>query len=439
MRFFSRQDEIRLLQEIGKRSERVAQFTVLTGRRRIGKTSLVLKAYEDVPMLYFFVSRKSEGELCADFVEEMVDKLDITPLGRPEHFADIFTFLMNYAKEKPVTLMIDEFQDFKRVNAAIFSDIQRIWDTNKHKSKINLIVCGSINSLMNKLFRDDKEPLYGRQTEEIRLEPFVPSALKEILTEYHPAYSNEDLLALYMLTGGVPKYVEIFIDAEKFTMEEMRHSIISKNSFFLEEGKKMLIEEFGRDYDRYFEILGLIAQGHNTRGDIEGIMHTEIGGYLTRMERDYGLISKHRPMMQQTENKNTHYAIKDNFLRFWFRFIYKYDYVIEAHAYDKLEEIVAQSYTTFSGRALEGYFREKIRETGQFTRIGSWWDRKGENEIDIIAVDDTTEQICFYEVKRQATEISIGTLRAKAERFLNVNSRLANYNASFKALSLDDM
>jgi len=439
MRFFSRQNEIRQLKEIGKRAERVAQFTVLTGRRRIGKTSLVLKAYEEVPMLYFFVSRKSEIELCRDFAEEMVSKLNITPLGRPDRFADIFAFLMNYAKEKPVTLMIDEFQDFKRVNASIFSDMQRIWDLNKRDSKINLIVCGSMNSLMNKLFRDDKEPLYGRQTEEMKLEPFTPSVLKEILAEYHPAYTPEDLLALYLFTGGVPKYVEIFIDSEKFTMEEMRRSVLSRNSFFLEEGKKMLIEEFGRDYDRYFEILGLIAQGHNTRGDIEGIMHTEIGGYLTRMERDYALIAKHKPMMQQSENKNIHYAIRDNFLRFWFRYIYKYGYVIEAHAYDKLEEIVAQSYTTYSGRVLEQYFMEQMRETGQFTRIGSWWDRKGENEIDIIGVDDTKEQICFYEVKRQSSELIMSALRAKAERFLAVNNRFAAYQISCVGLSLDNV
>lgn len=439
MRFFSREAEIAQLREIRRRSERVAQFTVLTGRRRIGKTSLVQKAYEDLPMLYFFVSRKSERELCSEFADEIAAKLHITPLGRPERFSEIFNFLMDRAKEHPLTLMIDEFQDFKRINPAVYSDMQRIWDLNKRESKINLVVCGSMNSMMNRLFRDNKEPLYGRQTEDIRLEPFAPSVLKDILREYHPGYTKEDLLALYLFTGGVPKYIELLIDAGAFTMPDMRHRMVMKNSFFLEEGKKMLIEEFGRDYDRYFEILGLIAQGHNTRSDIQGILHLEIGGYLTRMERDYGLISKHRPMLQKTESKNVHYAIRDNFLRFWFRFIYKYSYVVEANAYGKLETIVANSYATYSGRVLEEYFKAKLREAGEYTRIDSWWDRKGENEIDIIAADDLERTISYFEVKRQASEVDLSILRAKVERFLTANPAFAKYSPTVAGLSMEDM
>lgn len=440
MLFVSRQEEIAQLHTIKKRSLRTAQFTVLTGRRRIGKTSLVLKAYEDdASMLYFFVSRKSEVELCHDFTDEMVNRLGVKPLGRAERFADIFSFLMDYSKEHPLTLMIDEFQDFMRVNASVFSDMQRIWDLGQRSAKINLVVCGSINTLMNKLFRDNKEPLYGRQTEFLRLEPFTPSVLKEILVEYNPSYTNEDLLALYLLTGGVPKYVELLIDAEAYTMREMLHRMACKNSFFLDEGRNILIEEFGRDYARYFEILSLIASGYNTRSDIEGIMHSELGGYMTRLERDYGLIEKHKPMLQKSDNKNIHYAIRDIFLRFWFRFMYKYSYVIEANAYEKLETIIIDAYPTYSGWVLEQYFKALAREKGLFTRIDSWWDRKGENEIDMIAVDDLSRRITFYEIKRQALEISLPVLEKKMERFLTVNHVFCDYEKQIKGLSMDDM
>jgi len=439
MIFVSRQEEIEQLHTIRERSSKVAQFTVLTGRRRIGKTSLVLKAYEAIPLLYFFVSRKSEHELCREFTEEISAKLNITPLGKAERFVDIFSFLMNYAKSHQLTLMIDEFQDFMRVNPSVFSDMQKIWDLNRREAKINLIVCGSINTLMNKLFRDSKEPLYGRQTEFMKLEPFTPSVIKDLLGKYNPCYNKEDLLALYLLTGGVPKYVELLIDAEAFTKEDMLHRATAKNSFFLDEGRSMLIEEFGRDYARYFEILSLIASGHNTRSDIEGIMHTEIGGYMTRLERDYGLLTKHKPMLQKSDNKNIHYAIRDNFLRFWFRFIYKYNYVIEAHAYGKLESIISENYATYSGRVLERYFQEKMKESGLFTRIDSWWDRKGENEIDMITVDDTSRQIVFYEIKRQSSEISLHLLEEKVRRFLTVNAEFASYTMQAQGLSMADM
>lgn len=439
MIFVSRQDEIEQLREIRSRSLRVAQFTVLTGRRRIGKTSLVSKAYEDAPMLYFFVSRKSEVELCRDFTEEIIAKLGITPFGKAERFADIFSYLMEYAKKHPLTLMIDEFQDFMRTNRSIYSDMQKVWDLNKGEAKINLVVCGSINTLMNKLFRDSKEPLYGRQTDFLKLEPFTPSVLKEILDKYHPDYTKEDLLALYLFTGGVPKYVELFVDAEMYTMKDMVHAVTKKNSFFLDEGRNMLIEEFGRDYARYFEILSLVASGHNTRSDIEGIIHQEIGGYLTRLERDYGLLTKHKPMLQKSDNKNIHYALQDNFLCFWFRYIYKFSYVIEANAYGKMETIVADGYATYSGRILERYFKSKMKESGEFTRIDSWWDRKGENEIDIITVDDISRDITFYEIKRQSSDINLHLLESKVERFLTVNAEYASYNRKIAGLAMEDM
>ena len=160
MKFFDREYEIQKLREIRDLSQRAAQFTVLTGRRRIGKTSLVMKAYEDETILYFFVTRSTESVLCEEFQQELTEKLEIPILGKVERFADIFDYVMELSKTRPLTLMIDEFQDFNRVNSAIFSQIQKIWDKKKGEAKINLIVCGSVYSMMTKLFRDKKEPLY---------------------------------------------------------------------------------------------------------------------------------------------------------------------------------------------------------------------------------------------------------------------------------------
>ena len=150
MKFYDRKEEIEKLREIRNLSHKAAQFTVLTGRRRIGKTSLVMKAYEDETILYFFVTRSTESVLCEEFGREITEKLQIPLLGKPERFADIFDFLMELSKTRPITLMIDEFQDFNRVNSAIFSQIQKSWDLKKGESKINLIVCGSVYSMMTK-------------------------------------------------------------------------------------------------------------------------------------------------------------------------------------------------------------------------------------------------------------------------------------------------
>ncbi|MBR6030551.1 MAG: ATP-binding protein [Bacteroidaceae bacterium] len=439
MKFFGREYEIQKLRETKALSQRAAQFTVLTGRRRIGKTSLVMNAFENDAFLYFFVTRSTESVLCEEFVEEITSKLQIPVLGKAERFADIFDFVMELSKTRPLTLMIDEFQDFSRVNGAIFSQMQKIWDQKKGEAKINLIVCGSVYSMMTKLFRDKKEPLYGRQTEFLKLEPFTPSVMKEILEYYHPGYTKEDLLAIYAYTGGVAKYVELLMDAEATTWDKMLRRIVAKNSYFIYEGKNMLIEEFGRDYGRYFDILKLIATGHNTRGDIEGILHAEVSGYMTRLENDYGLIAKNKPMFQKSANKNIVYEVNDLFLQFWFRFIYKYNHFIEANAYGKLAEIIERDYETYTGKVLERYFKDVMRESGQLTHIDKWWDRRGENEIDIIAADDLEKWVTFYEVKRQRSEIDLSALEKKVQRFKEVTGEFKRYEVSLAGLSMEDM
>lgn len=439
MRFFGRKDEIAELQNIHKLSLQTARFTIVTGRRRSGKTSLLIKAYENInDMLYFFVARKSEEELCKDFLNEITEKLQIPILGEVTRFADIFKYLMQVSKTRPLTLVIDEFQDFKRVNPSVFSDMQKIWDLNKQDARINLVVCGSVYSLMNIIFKNNKEPLYGRQTGEIKVTPFPPSVIKEILGTYNPHYTPEDLLALYTYTGGVAEYVEMMIDAGATEKELMTEKFIGKNSYFIYEGKNMLIEEFGKDYSRYFEILQLIASGYTTRSEIEDIMKVEISGYITKLENDYNLISRNMPMFQKT-NRNIHYQIEDNFLRVWFRYIYKYGYMLEVGANKKLKIIMDKDYTTYTGKVLEKYFTAKLIESELFTHISSWWDRKGENEIDIIAADEIENKVIFYEVKRQAKDVNIGIVKDKAEHFFQTTGKFKRYDIEYKGLSMEDM
>ena len=427
------------MQKTGSLSLKAAQFTVLTGRRRIGKTSLVLNAFSDAPLLYFFVARKAESELCQGYARQLEQMSGLPVIGEVSRFSEVFRFVMEMAKAKPVTLMIDEFQEFLKINKSVYSDMQDIWDRNKQDAKINLIVCGSVNSLMNKLFRDKKEPLYGRQTATMKLKPFTTSVLKEIIAEYNPTYSNEDLLALYLFTGGVAKYVEMFVDRGLLSWADMLDAVFERDSYFLDEGKAMLVEEFGRDYGMYFTILSLIAQGHNTRSDIEGMLKTQVGGYLSKLICDYELVAKRQPLFEKSPNKNVHYAIGDKFLNFWFRYIYKYDYMLEIGANDKLRQLAGKNYFTYSGQVLEAWFRDKLAETGGYTRIGYWHDRRGENEIDIIAVDDLERRAEIYEVKRQARDIDLAVLRAKADVFLKTTGQLKGYEIRFGGLSIEDM
>lgn len=439
MNFFDRTEEIASLHEIREIAKNNAQFTVVTGRRRIGKTSLVWKAYEDEPILYFFVARKAESDLCEDYQLEIENKLGIPTMGRAGHFTDIFEFLMKLSIDRPITLFIDEFQEFFRVNKSVYSDMQRIWDIYSNKAHINLIVCGSIYSMMTKIFKDKKEPLYNRQTRFMTVRPFTPTVLTEILTKYNPDYTAEDLLALYSFTGGVAKYVQLLVDAGATTKGKMLNQIVKADSIFLGEGKAILIEEFGKDYGVYFSILSAIARGKTSRSEIESVVGREIGGYLTKLENEYEVIAKKQPLFEKSSTKNVRYAIEDNFFTFWFRFIYKYSYMLEIENYEGLKTIINRDYETFSGLMLERYFRRVLIERKAYTRIGGWWDRKGENEIDIVAENEMNNEATFFEVKRKAANIDIEVLKQKAAAFLRATGEFKGYDISYKALSMDDM
>ena len=439
MKFYDREKEIGLLKEIAAKSRRTAQFTVITGRRRIGKTSLVRKAFEGTNYLHFIAARKSEAELCEIFQSEITDKLGVPLLGETRRFSDVFRFVVEYAKTHPTTLFIDEFQEFFRVNPAIFGDIQGIWDLNKDKSKLNLIVGGSVYTLMTKIFRDKKEPLFGRQTHMLSVGPFSVSVLKQILRDHKPKYTNEDLLALWTFTGGVAKYVELLMDDNATSRDRMIESIIAEDSSFVTEGKAMLIEEFGKDYGNYFSILALIARGKTTRSEIEAAIGKEISGYLTKLEDEFALITKRQPLFEKTTKKNVRYRLSDNFLVFWFRFLHHFSYMTDIKAFRQLQDIVKRDYDAFSGFALENYFRAKFIEAGIFTRLGSWWDRKSENEIDLIAENELDKSVVFIEIKRQASRYDEAALTAKTDAFLQTTGKFKNYRRTVKGLSLADM
>ena len=414
-------------------------MTVVSGRRRIGKTQLIKRAMEDEPYLYFLVTRRSEADQCQDFLERARESLGISVYGQGMRFGQLFKILMQESLKRPFTLVIDELQEFTFVEPGIFGEIQEHWDAYHAESKMNLIVCGSVNTLMNKLFFEDGQPLYGRSTSHMKLEPFSLPVMKSILREYNPDATREDILALWTFTGGVARYVEELMDRGDVTKERMIGGIMREHSYFFDEGKGVLVQEFGKEYGTYFSIMSALSRGVTTRNEIEQIVGMSIGGHLTKLEETYSLVQKRQPIFETNSNKSCRYRIKDNFFAFWFRFIFKHADLIELKRLDVLADILRRDYETFSGFALEGYFRERFIEERRYTKIGSWWDRKGENEIDLICEDEQRNRLDFFEVKRDPTRIDLNALEKKAEALLRKNPELSSRKITFGGLSLKDL
>ena len=438
MRFYDREKEQQVLGKVLQRSKSEAKMTVLMGRRRIGKTELSLRCGDET-VLYFFVGKKAETLLCQDFVREIREKLDAPILGTPSSFSEVFRFVLHLSENRPFTLIIDEFQNFLKINPAIFSDIQRDWDLHKRTSHLNLIISGSVFTLMTKIFEDKEEPLFGRADEMMTLQPFTTDVLKQILEDFNPKYTSEDLLALYSITGGVPWYVTLLLDKGKTDKEKMLTALTEENSPFINEGKNILIEEFGTDYVTYFSILTCIASGMKTRSEIENELHNNnIGPYLVKLENYYKVITKSLPIFAKENSKKVRYQLNDCFLIFWFRFFYKYQALVESKALKALGDIIQRDYSGVSGFMMERYFMKKFQEEGRYI-IGKWWDRKGENEIDLIVVDPIQKVAWMYELKKQGGRYKENKFREKVDKFLEQTPELRNITLHIGSLSLENM
>jgi AAA+ ATPase superfamily predicted ATPase len=350
MKFYNRKEELGALEQSRLPSVKSGCVTGRLGRRRIGKSALILEALKKQKHLYLFVTRQSEALLCARFQEEAAKALGLKIFGELGRFRDLLEQLLVWAETNPYTLVIDEFQELERVNPAIFSEIQELWDRYKGKAKIHLIACGSIYSMMLKIFEHGKEPLFGRMTSKITLRPFKISVVKKILKDHKPAYTPEDLLCFYMLSGGVPKYIELLMDWGACSFEQMLERAIRPDSPFLGEGRELLVGEFGRT--------GLLLS------------------------------------------------------------------------------LIKKNYEQYSGLVLEDYFRTKIAEETDAAAVGVYWDKRGENEIDCIALNDSAKTALVAEVKRKAGKIDLSVLRAKAT---SIEKELAAYKTAYRGFSMEDM
>ena len=215
--------------------------------------------------------------------------------------------------------------------------------------------------------------------------------------------------------------------------------MVRDNSPFTEEGKNLLVEEFGKNYTTYFSILSAISSGVNTQPGIESFLgEKSIGGQLKRLIEDYNLVVRQRPLLAKPGTQTVRYEIQDNFIRFWFNYFDRHRSLLEIRNFVGLQSIIRADYPTYSGRVLEQYFKQQLAETFAYRAIGSWWEPKGDqNEIDIVALKMEKNQALVAEVKRQKKNFKPEIFARKVEHLRQ--KLLPGYQIETRCFTLDDM
>ncbi len=406
MKFIGRNRELEALKRARLTAKNQAScMTLITGRRRIGKTTLIRESLHKEKALYLFVQVTSEAQLCVHFTEEAKKALGMDlPSGIVE-FRELFKALMQYSREHHFTLVIDEFQNFLLINPAIFSFIQDVWDRLKDSTHLNLILSGSSCSGMQRIFSNTRAPLFGRATTKLELRTFSPSQLKEALAEVSPSYKNEDLLALYTITGGVPFYVADFLDNGAHTLKRMLERVLNPGLIYTAEARELVRQEIGEGSYRYQAVLSAMAMGATKFAEIERHSGLDnIAPYLDRLESS-GLIKRERPILAKPAAKVSRWMINDPFLRFWYRYVAQDVGLLEAGFVETVKERILDDFPACSDAMLKSWFRATLMHSGKYHQVGSWRNSASEVggkpcEVDIVAIGLTEKDAFVAEVRR---------------------------------------
>jgi uncharacterized protein len=444
MKFYDRKAELEKLNKYENLTDRNFFFIRITGRRRIGKTILIREYLKKTgnQSLYFFVTKKKQKLLLDEYSTILSEQFPDFSGVSFKDFDDFFKFLFSLLKRKRVIVVFDEFQNCKYVDDSIFSILQKHIDLNKDQLKGMLIVIGSINSMMRNIFEKSDQPLYGRLNGSFLLGHFSTGTIQEILKD-HGLTSNDDFLFFYSIFEGIPFYYNYISERDGYKKSRENlfiEDIMDENSILLNEGKEILLEEFGKDYSTYFSILEAIAAGATTMSriaDISGIFINNLGRYISELINDHELIERKVPFDSKEKNKMGRYYIGDNFLDFWFRYIFKNKSRMEIVRREHFAAEVLGDMPVFMGKKFEklviAYLIEMNREDRiRFDRIGQYWDR-GETEIDLIFTNDNEKIIYFGECKLSAGRFRINSLEKKIKKFLSANQQ---YNDWKKILNL---
>ena len=400
--FVNRISELEALQEEYKRKK--SSFSVVYGRRRVGKTALLSEFIKDKPHIYLYITFSDLNSQLEAFTAQIKNFAEdsFKEHLQFESFQKAIEFLSTLKLEQKLVLVIDEYQYLTQLDKAFSSKLQMLWDTKLQDTNIYLILCGSVLSMMQSEVLNYNAPLYGRRTSQFHIKPIKFKHIKEFI----PSLSKLEQMLVYSSFGTIPKYLNEYDSSLSFK-ENIEKKILNKNSYLYSEGNFLLKDEIN-DSASYFRILESISKGNRKIGHIAaslGVNSSYLSKYMLKL-LELDIVTKEIPVTEKNplKSKMGLYKIKDKFLNFWFYYVYKnYNYLEIEQTKAVLAEIEHNFNDRFVSFAFEDFVLEDILEDPfkylEFvpSKVGRWWNNK--EEIDIVAFDD--ENIAFIECKWQ--------------------------------------
>ncbi len=397
--FVNRENELKNLNDEYRKKR--SSFVVIFGRRRVGKTTLIKEFVKNKDYIYFQADLQNEVLQIQRFKSIFSEKYKDINLFDTEFnswdglFAFFFKDRVN-KKDKKLIIVIDEFQYLVKVNPSIPSIFQRIWDDILSKSNVMFIISGSSVSMMYQSVLNYNSPLYGRRTLQINLKPMG-------FFEFKKFFNNQELKKIfefYSVIGGVPKYVEL-LDLKKTLEWNIENRILNKSEFLYFEPKFLLNEDFN-NLTNYFSIMEAISSGEHKIGNISKRLKVKVNNLSSFIDKLIlvELIEREVPVTEENPSKSKKglYFIKDNFIKFWFTFVFPFQSYIEMDNIKFVMDKVKKSFNNYVSRNFEKVSTEfliKSRIPFEFMKIGRWWNKN--NEIDIVGIGEN--KILFGECK----------------------------------------
>ena len=425
MKFIGRQTE---LEKLNSEYSRGSSFVVIYGRRRVGKTTLIKEFLKKKTAFYFLATEELESQSMKRLagVVARTTKNNLLQKATFTDWLDLFQIIADYEPDKKKVLVIDEFPYLVKTNPAFPSILQNAWDEILKESNVMLILSGSLIGMMQKHALSYDSPLYGRRTAQMRLSPLP-------FTDIYEAQNLpfDKAVEQYAVTGGVPKYLEFFEDNRELE-EQLKDTVLSKSGFLYEEPNFLLKSE-SMTAVNYFSIIKAIADGNHKLGKIAGALGQETSAltpYLSTLT-DLGFIEKRTPITEKNPEKSRKglYFISDNFIRFWFRYVYPYkgeleldnmQIVLDEINKDFIEKFAAFAYEDICKDIFANLCRNDVISFMP-SRIGSYWlnDYDGDTEIDVMAVDHQNKRIFAGECKYHTKPVDAPVYYALKEKVVN--------------------